>query len=69
MEVELPFLFSNFVFNYQNTQKPIEVQKILLFMIQDINIHILLLESVNLTPQQEERGGNNSNGYVCNELI
>ena len=63
MEVELPFLFSNFVFNYQNTQKPIEVQKILLFMTQDINIHILLLESVNLTPQQEERGGNNNNGY------
>ena len=66
MEVELPFLFSNFVFNfnYQNTQKPIEVQKILLFMTQDINIHILLLESVNLTPQQEERGGNNNNGYM-----
>ena len=64
MEVELPFLFSNFVFNYQNTQKPLEVQKILLFMTQDINIHILLLESVNLTPQQEERGGNNNNGYM-----
>ena len=62
MEVELPFLFSNFVFNQQNTQKPIEVQKIL-FMTQDINIHILLLEYVNLTPQQEERGGNNNNGY------
>ena len=64
MEVELPFLFSNFVFNYQNTQKPLEVQKILLFMTQDINIHILLLESVNLAPQQEERGGNNNNGYM-----
>ena len=33
-------------------------------MTQDINIHILLLESVNLTPQQEERGGNNNNGYM-----
>ena len=64
MEVELPILLSNFVFNYQNTQKPIELQKTLLFMTQDINIHILLLESVTLTPQQEERGGNNNNGYM-----
>ena len=33
-------------------------------MTQDINIHILLLKSVNLTPQQEGRGGNSHNGNM-----